>query len=595
MTDPGHVPVLIVGGGCAGLTASIMLSELGIETLLVSALPTTSMLPKAHVLGQRTMEIFTELGIAETVYERAAPMENQVHTGFYAGVAGPRPEFGREIGKLEIWGAGDRDPDYIDASPCPTANLFQVRLEPILKARAETLAPDRVRFNHELLTLDQDDAGVTSTVRDNTTGEQYQVRSQYLLAADGGRTVNRLVDITMEGPRNIVNMVSVHMTADLSPVLRDDSVLLRWLVNPEFGGSFGGCLCPAGPDHWGTRSEEWLLHIAYPPDDPDTGDTSKVLDRMRALLGMPDFDPTVHAISVWSLEGILADKFRVGRVLILGDAAHRHPPTGGLGLNSAVHDAHNLTWKLANVLQGHAGEALLDTYEAERRPVAETNVTNSINSAALRFQLDAALGMSVQNAPDQNWAELNVLWDTSHPDHARRRAAFNKAFAAQTIEFRHHGLEFGYSYDSAAVIGDGSAEPTPIDPIRVYEPSTRPGHPLPHAFVTDGQKTFPLQNLTHGGRFVLIAGEDGQPWVNAARIVAQRTGLALEGFTVGIEGADLFDTRFAWLRKRGITRSGAVLVRPDRFIAFRSIAAVDDPEAVLHAALTQILACDSPE
>lgn len=444
MTDPGHVPVLIVGGGCAGLTASIMLSELGIETLLVSALPTTSMLPKAHVLGQRTMEIFTELGIAETVYERAAPMENQVHTGFYAGVVGPRPEFGREIGKLEIWGAGDRDPDYIDASPCPTANLFQVRLEPILKARAETLAPDRVRFNHELLTLDQDDAGVTSTVRDNTTGEQYQVRSQYLLAADGGRTVNRLVDITMEGPRNIVNMVSVHMTADLSLVLRDDSVLLRWLVNPEFGGSFGGCLCPAGPDHWDTRSEEWLLHIAYPPDDPDTGDTSKVLDRMRALLGMPDFDPTVHAISVWSLECILAEKFRVGRVLILGDAAHRHPPTtGGLGLNSAVHDAHNLTWKLANVLQGHAGEALLDTYEAERRPVAETNVTNSINSAALRFQLDAALGMSVQNAPEQNWAELNVLWDTSHPDHARRRAALNKAFAAQTIEFRHHGLEFG--------------------------------------------------------------------------------------------------------------------------------------------------------
>lgn len=145
------------------------------------------------------------------------------------------------------------------------------------------------------------------------------------------------------------------------------------------------------------------------------------------------------------------------------------------------------------------------------------------------------------------------------------------------------------------MIGDGSAEPTPIDPIRVYQPSTRPGHPLPHAFVTDGQKAFPLQNLTHGGRFVLIAGEDGQPWVNAARIVAQRTGLALEGFTVGIEGADLFDTRFAWLRKRGITRSGAVLVRPDRFIAFRSIAAVDDPEAVLHAALKQILACDSPE
>lgn len=593
MTTVIDVPVLVAGGGCAGLSASMMLSKLGIEALLVSALPTTSTLPKAHVLGQRTMEIFTELGIAEAIYARAAPMDNQVHTGFYAGVAGPRPEFGREIGKLEIWGAGDRDPEYIDASPCPTANLFQVRLEPILKGHAEALAPGRVRFNHELLALDQDDAGVTSTIRDKTTGEQYQVRSQFLLAADGGRTINRLLGVTMEGPRNIVNMVSVHMTADLSSVLHDDSVLLRWLVNPEFGGSFGGCLCPAGPDHWGTRSEEWLLHIAYPPDDPDTGDTGKVLDRMRALLGMPDFSPSVHAISVWSLEGILADRFRVGRAFLLGDAAHRHPPTGGLGLNSAVHDAQNLSWKLAHVLHGRAGEALLDTYEAERRPVTEINVTNSVNSAALRFQMDIALGVSPQNSPAQNWAELSILWDTSHPDHAQRRAAFNKAFAAQSIEFRHHGLEFGYTYDSAAVIGDGSPAPTPVDAIRVYEPSTRPGHPLPHAFVTDGQNTFALQNLTYTGKFVLIAGEDGQPWVHAARAVARRTGLAVEAVTVGIEGADLFDMRFAWLRKREITRSGAVLVRPDRFIAFRSLEAVDDPEAVLHAALKQILATDT--
>lgn len=592
MTPDMSVPVLIVGGGCAGLTASMSLSQLGIDNLLVSAAPTTSVLPKAHVLGQRTMEIFTELGVAEAIYDRGAPMANQVHTGFYAGVQGSRPEFGREIGRMEIWGAGDRDPEYIDASPCPTVNLFQLRLEPLLKARAEALGPDAIRFNHELVGLHQSEADVTSTVRDKDTGQEYTVCSRYVLAADGGRTVNRILGIELEGPRNIVNMVSVHLTADLSGVLRDDSVLLRWLVNPEFGGSFGGCLCPAGPDHWGTRSEEWLFHIPYPPDDPDTGNTAKVLDRMRRALGMPEWDPVVHAISVWSLEGVLATRFRDGRVFLLGDAAHRHPPTGGLGLNSAVHDAHNIAWKIAYVLNGRGGNALLDTYEAERRPVAEINVTNSVTSAALRFELDLAIGLSPSKTPAENWAELGVLWDDSHPEHAPRKAAFDRAFAAQSIEFRHHGLEFGFTYDSTAVVGDGSTKPSPVDPIRVYEPSTRPGHALPHAFVSDGVDVFPVQNLTHGGKFVLIAGEEGGPWVSAARGISARTGIPIEARTIGIDDGDLYDVRFAWRRKREITSSGAVLVRPDRFVCFRSPVAVDDPDAVLRGVFAQVLGTD---
>ena len=133
------VPVLIVGGGATGLSASMILSTLDVPTLLVSALPTTSILPKAHVLGQRTMEFYTEVGVAEAIYEKGTPPENLVATGFYAGLAGTHPNADREIGKLEIWGAADRDPEYIDASPCPTAKLPRVRLEPILKVHAESL------------------------------------------------------------------------------------------------------------------------------------------------------------------------------------------------------------------------------------------------------------------------------------------------------------------------------------------------------------------------------------------------------------------------------------------------------------------------
>lgn len=187
-----------------------------------------------------------------------------------------------------------------------------------------------------------------STVRDRATQEEYQVHSQYVIGADGGRAVGRMVGIECNGERDILNMVSVHMTVDLSDVLADDSVLLRWFTNPDFGGTMmSGVLCPMGPDRWGTKSEEWVFHIGYPTGDPDAGDVDKVVARMKSLMGMPDLDPEVHAASVWTMEGIVADTFRAGRVFLVGDAAHKHPPTSGLGLNSAVHDVQNLCWKLA--------------------------------------------------------------------------------------------------------------------------------------------------------------------------------------------------------------------------------------------------------
>jgi 2,4-dichlorophenol 6-monooxygenase len=587
------VPVLIVGGGGAGLSASMLLSTYGVKSLLVSALPTTSVLPKAHVLGQRTMEIFTEVGVAEEIYRRGTPQENLVHTGFYAGVRGTNPNAGREIGKLEIWGAGNRDPDYIDASPCATANLPQIRLEPVLKAHAEQLNPGGVRFNHELVGLEQDDSGVRATVRDRATGQEYEVASRYLIGADGGRTVGRLVGIEVDGDRNILDMVSVHMTADLSGVLADDSVLLRWLANPDFGGTFaGGVLCPMGPDHWGTRSEEWVFHIGYPSGDPDAGDREKVVARMKAVLGLPDLAAEIHTVSVWRMEGIIADRFRAGRVFLVGDAAHKHPPTSGLGLNSAIHDVHNLCWKLAQVLDGRAGDGLLDSYQDERKPVIARNIANSVRCAQDRFRLDAVLGLSPERTPEANWAALEVIWDESHPEHTERYDLVNNALAAQSIEFRHHGLEFGFTCRSGAVVDDGSPADVPKDAVRLYEPSTRPGHPLPHAFVSRRGRRFPLQDLTHGGRFVLVAGEDGGPWVDAARKLAESTGVPLDAVTVGIDDADLADIRFAWLRKREITRDGAVLVRPDRFVGFRSVGAVPDPLAVLTGALAHILATE---
>src|SRR5215470_17208744 len=273
------VPVLIVGGGGAGLTSSMLLSQLGVETLLVSALPTTSVLPKAHVLNQRAMEILTEVGVADEIYRRGTPAEHMRYSAYYVGLTGPDAAYGRQIGRMESWGAGGLDLDWAAASACRQANLPQIRLEPILKARAEALAPDRVRFNTELVDIEQDAGGVTAMVRDKTTGTDTLVRSRYVLACDGGRTIGRRLGVEMQGARDVMRIVSIYMSADLSSWAGDPDVLIRWLWIPH-RGSFA-TLVPMGPDHWGPDSEEWVFHLNYENDDTRAIDDAQVVRDMK--------------------------------------------------------------------------------------------------------------------------------------------------------------------------------------------------------------------------------------------------------------------------------------------------------------------------
>ena len=583
-----EVPVLIVGGGGAGLTASMLLSTLGVESLLVNSLPTTSVLPKAHILNQRAMEIMSDTGVADRIYAVGTPPEQFAYTAVYAGFSG-HADAGRRLAKIECWGNGGRDLDWVAGSPLLSTNLPQIRLEPILRERAEQLAPGNVRFHHELTGFEQDADGVTATVKDLDNGTEYTVRARYMMACDGGRTVGRILGVEMQGLRRFASQVSIHLSTDFSKLAVDDDVLIRWHYVPEIGAMV--VMVPMGPGKWGTESPEWVVHLNYPNDDPRTFDDAKVEEDLRSALGIGDHPLDIHKISVWAAEGIIADRFTDGRVFLCGDAAHKHPPTGGLGLTSGMHDVQNLTWKLSAVLKGHADAGLLSTYEPERRSSIEKNVRRSLENSQQWAVTSRELHI---NDPDmtteEKWAFLSRAW-SGKPEDAAFARHVGEVMAVHSMEFHEQNIEYGYTYDSSAIVPDGT-DPLPNpDPVRIYVMSTRPGHPLPHAWVEAGQggKRVSTVNLVRPGRFLLIAGEHGGDWCSAASSLAVELGVPLDAVRIGHASGDYLDPRLTWTRLRGHSSDSAILVRPDRFVAWRSDGARNDPSGPLRGAIMSVL------
>lgn len=528
-----RIPVLIVGSGPAGLTAAILLADLGVPAVLVERNPGTTDHPRAHVVNTRTMEIFRGIGIADAVH--AAGLAPDA----YERILWKRTITGEELGALTM--DFGRVAERVAASPTRIASCPQDRVEELLRAAAERRGCD-LRYGTEVVGYQQDDDAVTVTLR--TASGETTLRARFVIAADGASSPTRgLLEVAMQGIPPIATLVGIYFEADLSRWIGDRPGLLYFLMNSAAPGIV---IALDGRTRW----------IYHRPQFEDRLEPEAAAAAARVAVGVPDVDLTIKSIRPWTMTAEVAERFRVGRVFLAGDAAHRFPPTGGFGLNTGVQDAHNLAWKLARVLDGTAPVTLLDSYERERKPVAQSNTDWSVRNF---LEGGSAVG------PGNMMATFQI--EAGGPDVPAVLAQLQRDIDAERDHFDALGQDLGFVYEEGALVPDGSALPVVADRAAEYAPNARPGSRAPHCWLRRGAERISMLDL-FGRDFVLLVPEGAHAWIAAAARSA-RDGLRC--VRIGPSG-EWNDEDGTWRGLYGVESDGAVLVRPDGHVAWRASA-----------------------
>lgn len=516
---PTAVDVVIVGAGPTGLTAAHLCHRLGLSAVVLEQREGPQRSPAAHATNARTFEIWRQAGID------MGPILAAALTPDEAGLVHWVTTFGGEtIGSLPYERQGD---EMLAVTPTPLRNLSQHRLEPLL------LSPELdVRYRHTWVGATETDTGVEVSA----TGPDGPLAftAKYLLGADGAASaVRRSLGIELIGPRSLQSFVMVHMAADFRPLMGGQPGVLYFVLDPASGGTFISHGC-----------DRELVYMH--PWDPETQPAEELTVEhcaglVRAALADPTAPFEIVTVGTWHMSAQIAERYRGGRTFLVGDAAHRFPPTGGLGLNTGVADVHNLLWKLAAVVAGRLQPSALDTYEAERKPVAQFNCDQSMHNAFKLIEIPIALGV----APDDPTPTASMAARLADP---AGRAAVQAAIANQAIHFDLLGLQLGHAYTGPLVLDDGSEAVVLEEPARDYLPSTRPGGRLPHAWLPDGRSTLDLIDLVVPT--VLVAEGAAAP-------------------TIGSEHAAAAVPADVWHGAFGLADAQCLVVRPDQHVASR--------------------------
>jgi 2,4-dichlorophenol 6-monooxygenase len=582
-------PVIIIGGGGCGLSMSTFLSDYGVDHVLFDRKTVVSALPKAHYLNQRTMETFRLHGMHKEIRERGCPARFMSQVGWATSLGGDGRLDRKVIHQFSCFGGDDKSGKalaYKRDGPERSANLPLCRMEPVLRQIAEQRNPGNIRFGHTVVNL-RDTGDQVEVIVQDTAGIESTYRARYLVGADGGRIVGPKIGVTMEGRTEITDMVSVHFGADLSQYW-DETLFACHFINGECGTILeSGAIVPMGPT-WGRHSEEWVMHFGFALNDEARFQEDKLLPRIRQLLKIPDLDIKVHRISHWIIEKVVADKYRVGNVFIAGDAAHKRPPTTGLGLNTAIEDALNLSWKLAMVLQHNADpRKLLDSYEQERRPVGKRNADWGLFTFENSAVINAAIGL-VAGQEENNKLRFEALYEDSLTGRSIH-AQVKRIIESQSVEFGAHGIELGFTYPEGLINAENGPDVPAVDPLgQQYFPSTQPGHRLPHAWLLNSEDRVMSTHDLVGSRatFLLLSDDEGLIWAAAAKRLVLRYKIPIEVAQIGESLRDMTDQ---WNNVKQIREGGAILVRPDNFVAWRSLGPSNSNGRELEASFAAIL------
>ncbi len=536
------LPVLVVGGSLVGLATAMFLAQHGVEVLSIEKHHGTAIHPRAGYFQLRTIELMRIAGIEDRV--RSAALELYEPDG---GLNAVESLVGREIANYipNINGGVE------DVSPARRLFMPQQVLEPILLQRAREFGA-RFQYSTELIGYEQDDDGVTATVRNVNDGSEQLIRSRYMVACDGNRSpIRESLGIKMAGHGLMSRSVTIYFRADCSVALRGRNLGVIYVNNPQVRGFFrlektglGGFLVVFTV---GDINDPGARFVA------DTVTDEMAAQLVRDAVGDPGLAVDVLDVDKWRAVAEAATTFQSGRIFLAGDAAHTMPPTGGFGGNTGMQDAHNIAWKLALVLDGKAGPALVDTYDQERQPAGAQAIEQAYNRYVLRSDPDLGTEGMHEAIPDMH-------------------VEFNRYRSTAVIP------DPGY-------VDDGAPD---IDPRRSMG---LPGTRAPHVVLGAGEKTRSTLDL-YVGDFVLIAGPDGGAWADAAAAAASKLGVTMLSYTVGM--GDLADqpTESAaapfWVTY-GIGSSGASLIRPDGYVAWRAASHTPDAADRLTLALRQVL------
>ncbi len=537
MSDAVHAHVLIVGAGGAGLSLALLLQQQGVSSILVERRADVSWFPRARNLNFRTLEIFRALGLDKQVRAASTHVSRVVRK---QSLAAPGHE---DFPAVENTFRLTDHPEALSPEPmfvyCP-----QSVTEPLLVAAARERGCD-IRYGRELVSFTQDSAGVTATVTDCVSGTPTQLRTDYLVAADGAHSrVREQLGIKVAGEGMLDEYyIFVYFRADWAELVRgyeSDAVLID---RPGIRGFF----LITDPDRG-----MFLIQQDHAQEYTPQHCRELIVDG----LGVPDLPVEVVDVAAWRPAQQVAEQFRDRRVLLAGDAAHTMPPKLGLGVNTAIASMQNLAWKLAAVIHGQADDTLLDTYHDERHPVGELVSRQSLVGPAATL---------LTRGED----------DTLLP-------------AEQRIPL--FSLIIGYRYRSRAVLSGDRASRTKDGIELLHGPeelTATPGTRLPHAdLARDDESVSPLDLFD--GRFVVLAGTAGAQWSTAAVAAAAVTGVPLAVYRIGPD-TDLRDPGGKWWTAMGLPADGAVLMRPDGIVAWRADSVSVDPAAAMTQALTTIL------